>query len=67
MYALASTAHEHHKIGPERHSQMELLLGTENIAFVDLTGDDDMDHGAPSDGKCQGRLDLINLPNLSYR
>ena len=64
MYALASTAHEHHQIGPECRSQIELLLGTENFAFVDLTGDDDMDYAAPSHGECQDRLDLMNLSNL---
>jgi hypothetical protein len=44
MYALASTAHMHYQLGCQCRSPVDPPLAIENFAFVDLTGDDDVDH-----------------------
>jgi hypothetical protein len=59
MYALASAAHEQSQISHACRSQMELPLRIEDFAFVDLTGDGDMDHGVFSASECQ---ELIHVP-----
>jgi hypothetical protein len=47
MYALASAAHMHHQLGRQCCSPVGPLLAIENFTFIDLTGDDDVDHWTP--------------------
>jgi hypothetical protein len=47
MYALASTAHMHYQLGRQCRSPVDPPLAIENFTFIDLTGDDDVDHWTP--------------------
>lgn len=47
MYALASTADMHYQLGRQCRSPVDPPLAIENFTFIDLPGDDDVDHWTP--------------------
>jgi hypothetical protein len=69
VYALANSAHEHRQNASLYRSQIEHPLETERFAFINLTDDDNIDHGTFDNGDilapdAVGECDFADIDDL---